>query len=178
MASAATFVRPHSSRRSPSDSSSGRSTERSAGRSIRQSARWLVVNTTRWVCFSRSWRRFPCLSAPRGDLSFSLRRYVLSRTGWFSDRSAGYLASGRPVLVEETGFSDWLSTGLGVVPFTNLAEAIDGARDIDARYDQHCRYARSLAEEYFDSGKVLADLIEQAESPAPAGANPSPPART
>ncbi len=88
--------------------------------------------------------------------------YVTARSGWFSERSAVYLASGRPVLTQETGFSDWLPSGSGVVPFSTLEEAIEGVREITARYGYHCRAARQLAEAYFDSDKVLSALIETA----------------
>ena len=99
----------------------------------------------------------------KAEFSVAKHGYVSTRSGWFSDRSATYMASGRPVLVQETGFSDWLPTGLGVLPFNTLEEAVAGADDIDRRYEIHCQAARALAEEYFDSRKVLARLIECAQ---------------
>src|ERR687896_216626 len=77
------------------------------------------------------------------------------RTGWFSDRSAAYLASGRPVLAEDTGFSDHLPTGRGLLSFNNLEEAVAGVTEIDRNYPQHMRAARELAEEYLSSEKWL-----------------------
>lgn len=85
--------------------------------------------------------------------------YVGTRSGWFSDRSAAYLASGKPTLLQDTGFSRHLPTGEGLVTFTTLEEAIDGVAKIASNYSQHCRAARALAEEYFDSDKVLAKLL-------------------
>lgn len=88
--------------------------------------------------------------------------YVIARSGWFSERSAVYLASGRPVLTQETGFSDWLPSGSGVVPFVTLDEAVEGAREIVDRYGHHSRTARQLAVAYFDSDRILSALIERA----------------
>ncbi len=88
--------------------------------------------------------------------------YVLMRGGWFSDRSVCYLASSRPVLVEDTGLSDWLPTGEGIVTFSNLQEAISGIENINSNYEQNRQAARFLAEEYFAAEKVLAPLLEAA----------------
>lgn len=83
------------------------------------------------------------------------------RTGWFSDRSAAFLASGRPVLAEDTGFSDHIPTGHGLVTFTNMDEAVAGVEQIRANYTAHARAARTLAEEYFDATKVLGAMLER-----------------
>jgi len=86
----------------------------------------------------------------------------MTGSGWFSERSAAYLASGRPVLVQETGFSDWLDPCLGVVAFTTADEAVAGVRELTANYPAHCQAARAVAEEYFDARKVLPRLLEDA----------------
>ena len=86
--------------------------------------------------------------------------YAVSNCGWFSERSAVYLASGRPVMTQETGFSDWLATGAGLFSFRNLDEAMSGLEDINGRYEFHCRAARELAVDFFDSRQVLRRLIE------------------
>lgn len=87
--------------------------------------------------------------------------YVDTHCGWFSDRTVRYLASGRPALVQETGFSKNLPTGMGLVPFTTLQEAVDGAQAIAADYAAHSRAARRIAEAHFDSDKVLQLLMER-----------------
>jgi hypothetical protein len=97
----------------------------------------------------------------KAEFSVAKHGYVVSRSGWFSERSAAYLASGRPVLVQETGFSEWLPTGAGVLQFNGFDEAITGIEEINKRYDFHCRASREIAAEYFDSRKVLSKLIEQ-----------------
>jgi hypothetical protein len=116
----------------------------------------------------------------KAELGVAKHGYVVSRSGWFSERSAAYLASGRPVLVQDTGFSDWLPTGSGVVCFDTLDEAIGGVAEIGAHYEDHCRAARALAEEEFGYRYVLPPLLEQtmdagtAPAPAPASAEARP----
>jgi hypothetical protein len=86
--------------------------------------------------------------------------YVETKSGWFSDRSVRYLASGRPVLIQDTGVGDTLPVGEGVVTFRTEAEAAAGAYAIAADYEHHARAARRLAEAQFDSDVVLRRLLE------------------
>ena len=88
--------------------------------------------------------------------------YVGTRCGWFSDRTVRYLAAGRPALVQDTGFSDILPTGLGLVAFRTLDEAVAGAEDIVARYDHHAAVARRIAVDWFAAERVLPTFCEQA----------------
>lgn len=81
------------------------------------------------------------------------------KTGWFSDRSVCYLASGRPVLAEDTGCSDYLPSDKGLLFFTDLEEAVAGVSDIDAHYIQHTKAAREIAEDFFDSRKCLTNML-------------------
>ena len=101
----------------------------------------------------------------KAEFGIAKHGYVISNCGWFSERSANYLASGRPVLVQETGFSDWLETGSGVISFSTLKEASSGIEEINSRYEFHCKAARALAKEYFDARKMLPQLIEAAMDP-------------
>jgi hypothetical protein len=87
--------------------------------------------------------------------------YVETRSGWFSDRTIRYLASGKPALVQDTGFGCTYPTGCGLVPFRTVEDAARGAQRIAENYDAHARAARAIAEEYFDSDKVLGSLLEQ-----------------
>jgi hypothetical protein len=88
--------------------------------------------------------------------------YVETGSGWFSDRTVRYLASGRPVLVQDTGFTSTLPAGEGLVSFRTHEEAVAGAWSIAGDYERHARAARAVAEEYFDSDMVLAALLEDA----------------
>jgi hypothetical protein len=86
--------------------------------------------------------------------------YVHTRTGWCSDRTVRYLASGRPALVQDTGQSDTLSTGAGLMTFSGADEAVELAHEIVADYPRHCAAARALAESCFAPPAALAPLLE------------------
>ena len=94
------------------------------------------------------------------ELMVAKEMYVASHSGWFSERSACYLASGRPVLAQETGLDKLLPTGEGLVTFTDLDDAAAGVEAIAGDWRRHARAARDLAEAYFDSDLVLARLLE------------------
>ncbi len=96
------------------------------------------------------------------EFSVSQGIYVETNSGWFSDRTTRYLASGKPALVQDTGFGRTIPTGEGLLAFRALDEAVAGADAIAAAYDQHARSARAIAEEYFDADKVLARMLEDA----------------
>jgi hypothetical protein len=98
--------------------------------------------------------------------------YVRARTGWFSERSTQYLASGKPVLVQDTGLTGVLPTGRGLVTFTTLDEAVAGAAEIVGRYAVHARAARELAAACFDHRKLLDELLQRCFSGA-GGPEPS-----
>ena len=102
------------------------------------------------------------IESSAGEWSVAKNGYVQGQSGWFSCRSACYLATGRPVVVQETGFSDVLPVGCGIVPFRTLEEAAAGVQQVVADYDRHARAARDIAEEWFDSDKVLRDLVDRA----------------
>lgn len=97
----------------------------------------------------------------KGEFGVAKSGYVESRCGWFSDRSACYLASGRPVVAQEAGFSAFLPVGDGLRAFRDADEAAAHLEAIAGDYDRHRRAARRLAETYFDSDRVLARLLEQ-----------------
>jgi hypothetical protein len=96
----------------------------------------------------------------KAELGVAKSGYVASRCGWFSDRSACYLASGRPVVAQETGFSRFLPTGEGLFSFETEDDVLAAAGEIRCDYERQSRAARTIAEEYFDSDKVLTRLLE------------------
>jgi hypothetical protein len=96
------------------------------------------------------------------EFSAAQGMYVDTACGWFSDRTVRYLASGKPAVVQETGFSRLLPVGTGLIGFRTLDEAADAVADIGARYAEHSEAARRIAEEYFDSDRVLPSFCEQA----------------
>ena len=100
----------------------------------------------------------------KAEFSVAKQGYIAARSGWFSERSACYLASGRPVIVQDTGFTDWLKANKGVVAFRTADEALAGVESVNTDYRAHCEAAREIAVDYFDSTKVLDDLLARATS--------------
>ncbi|HVK17238.1 MAG TPA: hypothetical protein VM533_09840, partial [Fimbriiglobus sp.] len=100
------------------------------------------------------------IAGSRAEVGIAKHAYVHGRSGWFSDRSAVYLASGKPVLTQATGFERYLPAGRGLVAFADAGEAAAGVESINRDYPAHCRAARALAEEYLDHRKVLPALLE------------------
>lgn len=95
-----------------------------------------------------------------GEFTVAKHGYVVTRGGWFSERSANYLAGGRPVITQETGFSDVLPTGVGLLSFRDREEAITALEDVVAAPHQHAVAARAIAAEHFDARMVLTRLLE------------------
>jgi hypothetical protein len=108
----------------------------------------------------RSYREF--INGSRGEFSVPKNGYVAMRGGWFSDRSVCYLASGRPVMIEDTGLKDWLPVGEGLLTFEDPEGALECVNNVNAQYGRHAHAARHLAEEYFATDKVLPQLLEAA----------------
>jgi hypothetical protein len=102
------------------------------------------------------------LQESRGEFSIAKQGYVRTRCGWFSERTAAYLASGRPAIVQDTGFADWLGSGEGLWAFADLDGAIAGIEAVEADYERHCRAARDLVAACFDARSVLTSLLERA----------------
>jgi hypothetical protein len=100
------------------------------------------------------------IARSRGEIGIAKDAYVRGHSGWFSERAAHYLASGRPVLHQATGFERHLPTGRGLVAFATPEEAAAGVEAIDRDYERHCRAARELAEAYLDHRKVLPRMLE------------------
>lgn len=107
----------------------------------------------------------------KAELGVAKSGYVNSRSGWFSDRSAVYLASGRPVLAQDTGFGESLPMGEGLLAFGTIEEAAAGVAEIEAGYPRHAAAARELAEAHLDSRQVLPRLLEQLAVPEPSEAS-------
>ncbi len=121
---------------------------------------WRVVDAARVCGDLDGYRAY--VESSLGEWSVAKNGYVVGQPGWFSCRSACYLAAGRPVVVQDTGFGAVLPTGEGIVAFSDEDEAAAALEDVEARYDVHARAARELAAEYFDSRTVLTRLVEEA----------------
>jgi hypothetical protein len=95
----------------------------------------------------------------KGEFGIAKSGYVAAQCGWFSDRSVCYLASGRPVLAQDTGFDGVLPTGEGLIAFSTEDEVIAGIEAINSDYTRHAKAARNLAVEYFEADRVLRRLL-------------------
>ena len=98
----------------------------------------------------------------KGEFTVAKDQYVRLNTGWFSDRSGCYLAAGRPVILQETGFSRHYGNRAGLFSFRSVGEIAEAVREINADYAKHSRAAREIAREVFEAEKVLASLLERA----------------
>jgi hypothetical protein len=105
------------------------------------------------------YRRF--IQGSKAEFGIAKSGYVVSGSGWFSDRSACYLASGRPVIAQDTGFDRRLPTGKGLFAFTDADDVMHAIEDLRADYAGHRAAARQIAEECLDSDRVLGALLEQ-----------------
>jgi hypothetical protein len=129
---------------------------------------WRVVDATDVCGDYVNYRRY--IQSSKGEWSVAKNGYVEAKSGWFSGRSACYLAAGRPVIVQDTGFSQALPVGEGVVGFKTLDEAEAGIREVEGNYNHHAKAAREIAEAYFESDKVLNRLLEIATNTKSIGA--------
>lgn len=120
---------------------------------------WRVVDAYSASATPSDYRDY--LQASRGELSVAKNLYVAPRTGWFSCRSVCYLAAGRPVVVQDTGFTEFLPVGEGLLAFSTADEARDAVLRVESDYDRHRRAAREVAAECFDARRVLLDLLRQ-----------------
>ena len=120
-------------------------------------AGWLISNPLIIAATHREYQHY--IRHSKGEWSVAKQGYVISKSGWFSERSAAYLASGRPVLVQDTGFPAIIETGKGLLSFSTPEEAVEKIKQVNMDYDFHCKMAAVTAAEYFESGEVLKTLI-------------------
>jgi hypothetical protein len=97
----------------------------------------------------------------RGEFTVAKDQNIRLRSGWFSDRSACYLAAGKPVVTQDTAFGNILPIGRGLFAFRNMEDILTAIDTIESNYEGHCRAAREIAEEYFAAEKVLGSLMER-----------------
>jgi hypothetical protein len=107
------------------------------------------------------WTYRDYLRGSKGEWSVAKEGYVKSRSGWFSCRSACYLALGRPCVLQDTGWSKVYPTGNGLFAFNTMEEAIAGIDAVNADYARHSKAARALAKKEFDARKVLGAMLER-----------------
>jgi len=121
-------------------------------------AGWGLVDPNEAAGTPRRYRRF--IRGSLAEFGIAKSGYAAVRSGWFSDRSACYLASGRPVLAQRTGFDHVLPTGEGLLSFETADDVLSGVEAIATNYPRHRAAARAIAEQHFDSDRVLTRLLD------------------
>lgn len=120
---------------------------------------WHVINPL--VPTKNLWTYQDFIARSKGEFGVAKHGYVVSRSGWFSERTAAYLASGRPAVVEDTAFGQSIPVGRGLFSFTNVASAVAALDQVMSDPKRHSRAAREIAESHFDSTRVLTQLIDR-----------------
>jgi hypothetical protein len=120
---------------------------------------WSVVDSHTVSMTPDDYRAY--VQRSRGEFSVAKNVYVATGSGWFSCRSVCYLAAGRPVVVQDTGFSEFIPTGRGLFAFSDLDGAVRGVEAVEADYAGHQEAARELARTQFDSDRVLGELLDR-----------------
>jgi hypothetical protein len=121
---------------------------------------WELVNPLAVTGTIEAYRDF--IAHSKADLGIAKHAYVASRSGWFSDRSTCYLASGRPVLHQDTGYTEWLDVDDGVLPFSDMDSLVAALERVDSEYERHAAAARRIAEEHFQARIVIGDMLDAA----------------
>jgi glycosyltransferase involved in cell wall biosynthesis len=118
---------------------------------------WSVIDSHGVSQTMKQYRQY--IQSSRGEFSVAKNVYVATRSGWSSCRSVCYLASGRPVVVQDTGFSEVIPSGEGLLTFSNIEQAVEAVRTVESNYQQHQEMARRIANEFFDSDVVLKRIL-------------------
>lgn len=121
---------------------------------------WRVVNALPLSHDLEAYRAY--ITGSRGEFTVAKEQNVRLRSGWFSDRSACYLAAGRPVVTQDTAFGKFVPTGEGLFAFAGIDDVVAALEAIDANYARHARAAREIAERWFKAETVLGKLVEDA----------------
>ena len=128
-------------------------------RRMLESHGWVVRESLEFSKDVDLYRKY--IGASRGEFTVAKEQNVRLRSGWFSDRAAGYLACGRPVITQETGFSNVLPTGEGLFGFSTMEGIVDALDRIDSDYGRHCRGAAKVARECFDYRVVIGEMLDR-----------------
>jgi hypothetical protein len=123
-----------------------------------EAAGWSLTDARLNTATTDRYRNY--IEQSRGEFSVAKHVFVALRTGWFSDRSAAYLASGRPVILQDTGFSEVLPTGEGLFAVADVDQAADAMDRVRINYKYHCEAARAIAQDHLDAQRQATQLLE------------------
>jgi hypothetical protein len=129
----------------------------SAPRALLRDQGWIVSDP--YEATRDPWVYQQFIQKSKGEFTVAKHGYVVTHSGWFSERSACYLAAGRPVITQDTGFGTVLPTGEGLFAFNTMEEILAAFEAVESDYERHSRAAREIAEEYFRAEKVLGKLL-------------------
>ena len=121
---------------------------------------WQLVSPRHYAATPESYRDY--IFTSRGEFTAVKNGYAAGRTGWFSDRSACYLAAGRPVIMQDTGIDAYVPTGTGLLTFTDIDSAAEAINQVESDYPRHATAATAFAREFLDSDLVLSRLVQLA----------------
>lgn len=124
-----------------------------------KNAGWQILDPLQNITNAAHYQSF--INASTAEFSVSKETYVKANTGWFSCRSACYLAAGKPVVTQDTQWSRYIPSGIGLFAFTDVTSAIEALHEVTANTVKHAKAARELASAYFDSNKILNELLLQ-----------------
>jgi hypothetical protein len=119
---------------------------------------WQIIEG--YAVSSNPWQYREYIRTSKAEFSVAKHAYVATRSGWFSCRSACYLAAGKPVVVQDTGFSEVFPTAEGIVAFSTEDEALAAIERVNRDYRHHAAAATRLAQEFFDANRVLGTLLD------------------
>lgn len=131
-----------------------------ADRQMLEARGWLVRDALSFSMDLDEYRQYIVQS--RGEFTVAKDQNVRLRSGWFSDRAATYLAAGRPVITQETGFSNILPAGQGLFAFSTVEEIVRAVESVNSDYERHSRAASEIARDYFNYDVVLTRLLADA----------------
>jgi hypothetical protein len=118
---------------------------------------WSVIDAHTISMTAEDYRHY--IQQSRGEFSVAKKVYVATRSGWFSCRSICYLAAGRPVVVQDTGFTEFIPSGEGLIAFGDVAQAAAAIEKIESDYERHSVAARQVAAEFFDARRVISEML-------------------
>lgn len=136
----------------------GAGIEHEAGARVLRANGWALDDPIAATRSTAAYRSF--LARSCGELGFAKHGYVVSRSGWFSERTCCYLASGRPAVVQDTGWTDWLPHDAGLLAFRTPEEAVDALEEVASDHEHHAAAARALVEDHFEAANVCTELLE------------------